>query len=151
MITLLRRFPSPSIKQNCLSSVYTIIMMKFIVSISLHFMLLFVFTTAPMGHVWACGKNKAAKEGVQHKPKCQKECCKKPCSNSKNKKKGCCGDDCQCAVSVLLLADLPKPFSFFNLSIQPVLIQKNAFFYKQVFSKSTIQDIWQPPITRLSV
>lgn len=131
--------------------------MKFLTSILLPCALILALGTFPTTSIYACGKKSAVckkevKEKIaQKKAECKKSCCQKTCSDSQNKKKGCCGDDCQCAVSVLLLADLPKSFPFFNLSMQTVLIQKNIFFYKQFFSKSTIQDIWQPPITRLSI
>jgi hypothetical protein len=127
--------------------------MKFIVSISLHLLLLFVFTTAPNSRAWACGgKDNCKKETTEHKAKCKKDCCKKPYSESKKNKKGCCGDNCGCAVSLTVTADVPTQLSFNNAPIDCPLVQaKRAFFYKQSVIQSTIQDIWQPPITVLSV
>lgn len=104
--------------------------------------------------VWACsGKNKCTKEITEHKAKskCQKDCCKKPCSDSKNKKKGCCGDDCSCSPIIIVMGDLPNPLSFDDVPFYPVFSIKNAFFYKQAFPKSSIQDILQPPISVLSI
>ena len=125
--------------------------MKFIVSISLNLMLLLVFTISTTNSAWACGKNCDKKETLNSKPKCQKDCSQNCCSNSKNKKKKCCGDNCTCSVSVMFNADLPKQLTLETYPIRPVFIVKSAFFYKQTFSKSTIQDIWQPPITALSI
>ena len=125
--------------------------MKFIFSISLNVMLLLVFTVSTTTSAWACGKNSHKKETQYSKPKCQKDCSQNCCSNSKNKKKKCCGDNCTCSVSVMLNADLPKQLTIETYPIRPVFIVKSAFFYKQAFSKSTIQVIWQPPITALSI
>ena len=125
--------------------------MKFIVSISFHVMLLLVFTISTTNPVRACGNNCHKKETINSKPKCQKDCSRNCCSNSKNKKKKCCGDNCTCSISIMLNADLPKPLTLESYSIRPVFIVKRDFFYKQAFSKSTIQDIWQPPITALSI
>jgi hypothetical protein len=142
--------------------------MKKMLSISLKIVLLLVFTAANYSSVWACDKSKAKKE-VQHTvSKCQKACCKKEQSSSKSncqstcckkhspntqkQKKGCCGDgDCSCSVSTTVLADLPKLFILDISSPLPVFILKNDFFYKQVFSISSVNDIWQPPISVLSV
>ncbi|MBL7818886.1 MAG: hypothetical protein JNL70_28055 [Saprospiraceae bacterium] len=128
--------------------------MKFIISLSLNLLLLLVFTTAPISYVWACsGKDKCKKETTEHasKSKCEKDCCKKSCSDSKNKKKGCCGGDCSCSVSTLIMADLPKRLSIDKVLLRPVFIVKNDFFFKQIFPKSTFQDIWQPPRAFLSI
>ena len=140
--------------------------MKKIMSISLKIVLLLVFTAATCTYAWACDKNKSKKE-VQHTvSKCQKACCKKSQSGSKSncqsacckkhssdkQKKGCCGDgDCTCSVSITVLADLPKLFILDIPSPLPVFILKNDFFYKQVFSNSSVNDIWQPPISVLSL
>lgn len=125
--------------------------MKFIVSISLNVMLLLVFTISTTNSAWACGKNSHKKETLYSKSKSQKDCSQNCCSNSENKKKKCCGDNCTCSVSVMLIADLPKQLTIETFSTRPVFIVKRDFFYKQAFSKSTIQDIWQPPITALSI
>ena len=141
--------------------------MKFILLLSLNVILLFVFTTMTPSSVWACGgkgkcqkevteqktKSKYQKEVTEHKAKskCQKDCCKKPCSYSKNKKKGCCGDDCSCSPIITVFGDLPKLLSFEKISFYPVFSIKNPFFYKQAFSKSSIQDILQPPISVLAI
>ena len=125
--------------------------MKFIVSISLNVMLLLVFTVSTSTSAWACGKNCHKKETIDSQPKSQKGCSQNCCSNSENKKKKCCGDNCTCSVSVMLIADLPKQLAIETFSTRPVFIVKRDFFYKQAFSKSTIQDIWQPPITALSI
>lgn len=104
--------------------------------------------------VWACGgKDKCKKETTKHKAKfkCQKDCCKKPCSDSKNKKKGCCGDDCSCSSIITIVGDLPKPLFIDNAHFYPVFNVENAFFYKQVSPKSPIQDILQPPISVRSI
>lgn len=126
----------------------------------LNILLLFMFTTAPNITMWACEKSKS-KNAEQHtKSSCQKACCKKDTSNktccqkhstdSKDDKKGCCGEnECQCSISVTVLADLPKQLSIIS-SIQPVIIKKKIFSFKQVTLSSTIQDIWQPPIIALS-
>ncbi len=126
--------------------------MKFILSILLNILLLLVFTTVPTTYTWACGKDNHKKETSQYRntSKCQKECCKKSCSNHKNKKKKCCGDNCNCAVSLTVIGDMPTPLQIDNLTIRPVFIVKRAFFFKQSFPKSTVQDIWQPPIIALS-
>lgn len=142
--------------------------MQSLLSISLKIVLLFVFTTATHLSAWACDKSESKKE-VQHTvSKCQKACCKKTQSSSKSncqnacckkhtsdtqkQKKGCCGDgDCSCSVSTTVLADLPKSFILDFLSTSPVFILRNDFFYKQVFSNSSVNDIWQPPISVLSL
>jgi hypothetical protein len=125
--------------------------MKFIVSISLHLVLLFVFTTVTTSSAWACGNHKPKKETAKAPSKCAKDCCKIPCSDSKNKKKNCCGDNCTCPVSLTVMADLPKQLLIQAVLIRPVFMVKSVFFYQKTFSKSTVQDIWQPPITVLSV
>ncbi len=130
--------------------------MKFLASILLPCALILALGTFPTTSIHACGNKSASckKEVTENTTKthaeCTKDCCKNPFSDSKSKKKGCCGDNCPCPVSIILFADLPKPLAF-SLSIQPVEIQKNIFFYQQTYPKSTVQDIWQPPITRLSV
>ncbi|MBL7818922.1 MAG: hypothetical protein JNL70_28235 [Saprospiraceae bacterium] len=125
--------------------------MKFIVSISLNCILLFVFTTVTTPPIWACGKDKCKKESVQHLSNCQKDCCKKSCSDSKKKKKGCCGgDDCSCSPNLVVIADLPDALPII-LTKRPITIQENSFFFISSFPKSSIQDIWQPPITVLSI
>jgi hypothetical protein len=140
--------------------------MKKMMSISLKIVLLLVFTAATYTSAWACDKSKSKKE-IQHTiSKCQKACCKKSQSSSKSncqsacckkhssdkQKKGCCGDgDCTCSVSITVLADLPKLFILDIQSPLPVFIPKNDFFYKQVFSNSSVNDIWQPPISVLSL
>lgn len=104
--------------------------------------------------VWACGgKDKCKKETTKHKAKskCQKDCCKKPCSDSKNNKRGCCGDDCSCSPIVTVMGDLPIPLPIDNARFYHGFSIKNAFFYKEASPKSTIQDILQPPITASSI
>ena len=131
--------------------------MKFIASISLHCLLLLVFTTAPTACAWACGGKKDCKnETTEHRAKCQKDCCKKVSSptktdkKDKKNKKDCCGDNCECAVSITVSADLPTQLPLSNFTIFPsIFIEKRAFFYKSALSQSIVQDIWQPPITRL--
>jgi hypothetical protein len=143
--------------------------MKKMLSISLKIALLFVFMTATYFSAWACGDKSKSKKEVQHAvSKCQKACCKKTYSNSKSncentcckkhtsdtqkQKKGCCGDgDCDCAVSITVLADLPKLFILDISSPLPVFISKNDFFYTQAFVTSSVNDIWQPPIIILSI
>lgn len=137
-------------------------------SISLKIILLFVFTTATHFPAWACDKSKTKKEVQHNVSKCQKACCKKAQPSSKSncqntccnknssdkhkQKKGCCGDgDCFCSVSTTVLADLPKLFILDISSSLPVSIFKNDFSYKQVFSNSSVTDIWQPPISVLSL
>jgi hypothetical protein len=142
--------------------------MKKLLSISLKIVLLFVFTTATYNFAWACDKSNS-KKGVQHtvskcqkacckktqtgsESNCQTTCCKKHSSDKQKQKKGCCGDgDCQCSVPITVLADLPKLFILYILNPLPVFISKNDFFYKQVFTNSSVNDIWQPPISVLSV
>lgn len=113
--------------------------------------MLFVFTTMTTSSAWACGKNNHKKETQYKTVKCQKDCCKNSCPNSKNKKKGCCGDDCSCSPIITIMADLPKLLFIDNARSYPVVCIKNAFFYKQASPKSTIQDILQPPITVSSI
>ena len=129
--------------------------MKFKVSIFLNVMFLMVFTIAATTPTWACGKSGHKKKAQVHQSKCssdcKKECCKKPCPNSKNKEKNCCGGDCTCSTSTIVVADLPKQFSIDNFLKKPVFISKTVFSYREINSKSTIQDIWQPPITLLSI
>jgi hypothetical protein len=125
--------------------------MKFIVSISLNVMLLLIFTIVTTTSVWACGKNCHEKETSNIEYNCQKDCSQNCCSNAKNKKKKCCGDNCTCSVSLMYNADLPKQLTLETFPIRLVFIVKRVFYYKQAFSKSTIQDIWQPPLTVLSI
>ena len=125
--------------------------MKLFFSISPPVLLLLVFTAAPNTTIKACGKDKCSKETTQHQSKCQANCCKKPTSDSKKQKKGCCGDDCTCTVSIMVTADLPQQLPLNNFPIRPAFNVKSVFFYKQVSIKSTIQDIWQPPISLLSI
>lgn len=123
--------------------------MKLIVSISLNCILLFAFMTLTTTSMWACGKHHI-KNKITHNPtKCQKDCCKK---DSKNKKKSCCGDDdCICSVSITVFGDLPQQLYFDIVLQHPVFILKRPFFYQQAFSKSSINSIWQPPISDLSI
>ena len=129
--------------------------MKCTISISLNVMFLMVFTTGITTPAWACGKSSHKTEAQYHQSKCssncQKECCKKSCADSKNKKKKCCGDDCTCSTSITVIADLPKQFPIENFLKKSVFILKPVFSYIEINSKSTIQDIWQPPITLLPV
>ncbi len=129
--------------------------MKYAISISLNVVLLLVFTIVTTTPSWACGKNSHKKVAQNHHTKkssnCQKECCKKSCGDSKNKKKKCCGGDCSCSTWTIVIADLPKQISIDNFHKKPVFISKTVFLYREINSKSTIQDIWQPPITLLSV
>ena len=82
---------------------------------------------------------------------CQSACCKKQSSDTQKQKKGCCGDgDCSCSVSTTVLADLPKLFVLNIPNPLPVFILKNDFFYKQVSTISSVNDIWQPPISVLT-
>ena len=137
-------------------------------SISLKIVLLFVFTTATYSSAWACYKSKSKKETQHQTAKCQKSCCtkhqtgthsncqsaccKKNTSNTQKQKKGCCGDDdCSCSVSITVLADLPKSLVFNFSNIIAVFNVKNSFFYKQPFPSSPFNDIWQPPISVLSI
>jgi hypothetical protein len=127
--------------------------MKQIFSISLNILLLLVFTATPTSYISACGKSKCKKEVVQHtashqKSTCQKGCCKK--TDSHPKKNKCCGDNCRCSVSITASADMPKQLPII-LSIKSVPIYSHTFFYKQVILQSTIQDIWQPPISVSSI
>lgn len=137
-------------------------------TISLNIVLLLFFTVTINTTMWACDKSKTQKEAQHSTAKCQKSCCKKhqagtvancrsACCDTKtnrtsHQKKGCCGDgDCSCSISTTVSADLPK-LVFPNISIKsPVFIVKNTFFYKQVFTKSSINAIWQPPISDLSI
>ena len=124
--------------------------------------------TATTYSAWACDKSNSKKE-VQHTiSKCQKACCKKEQSSSKDdcqnacctkhssdsqkQKKGCCGNgDCTCSVSITVLADLPKLFVLNIPTPLPVPLFKNDFLYKQVSTISSVNDIWQPPISVLSL
>lgn len=143
-------------------------MMKALIHISLNVLLLLVFTAISPSVAWACGKSASKKEVSAHSKQCQKACCKKAKSSSKShcqnacckkhssdtqkQKKGCCGDgDCSCSFSTTHLADLPKLFVLDMPSSLPVFIFKNDFFYKRVFTNSSINDIWQPPISDLSI
>ncbi len=133
--------------------VRSIFYMKLIFSISFNILLLLVFTSAPITSTWACGgKDKCAKETKEHTAKCQKECCKKLKSSSKKSKKNCCGDNCECAIPVITTADIPVQLSLeMSSNFVPVFVEKRRFLYKRVVVQSSIQDIWQPPITVLSV
>ncbi len=124
--------------------------MKFIISISLNLILLFVFTTVATNTAWACGKNNHKPEAQYSKTKCPKNCCTNSCSHSKNKKKNCCGDGCSCSVQIIVMADLPKPITINKVRLRLPLFVKSIFFYEQAFQTSTIQDIWQPPIIVIS-
>lgn len=140
--------------------------MKKVLFISLKIALLLVFTTTYTS-AWACDKSKTKKEVKHTDTKCQKTCCKNAQSNSSSnckntcckkqkhssdiQKKGCCSDgDCTCSVTTNVLADLSKQFILDFPNSLPVFILKNDFFYKQVFSNTSINDIWQPPISVLS-
>ena len=125
--------------------------MRFFTAILLPCAVLLVFGLLPTSSIQACGsKKQAQKSEVKHPQKCEKDCCKKPCSDPKKKKKGCCGDNCQCAPNLIVLADLPNTMPIL-LSKRAIIIEKNTFFYKKSFSTTTIQDIWQPPITVFSL
>lgn len=132
--------------------------------ISLNIVLLLFFTLTNNTTMWACDKNKTQKEVQYIFPKCQKLCCKEHqteasancqsacCSEETTKtskqKKSCCGDgDCQCSISTTVSAELPK-LVFPQISIKsPVLNRKTCFLYKQGFTKSSLNSIWQPPIS----
>lgn len=128
--------------------------MKYAVSISLNIVLLLVFTIANTVPSWACGKSNHRSQVQYQQAKCssncQKDCCKKSCADSKNKKKKCCGD-CSCSNSITVIADLPKQLPLNHFLKKHVFIFKSGFTYVELNSKPTIQDIWQPPITLLSV
>ena len=128
--------------------------MKYAVSISLNIVLLLVFTIANIVPARACGKsnhrNQVQYQQAKCSSNCQKDCCKKSCADSKNKKKKCCGD-CSCSNSITVIADLPKQLPLDNFLKKTVFISKTVFTYIEINSKSTIQDIWQPPITLFSV
>lgn len=143
-------------------------MMKYLFNILLNFLLLFVFTAASYTSAWACDKSKSKKEIKLQTAKCQKSCCKKhqavthsncqsSCckkntSHAQEQKKGCCGDDdCSCSISITILGDLPKSLVFNIPNITSVFNVKNTFFYKQSFHSSSFNDIWQPPISNLSI
>ena len=141
--------------------------MKKHLSISLNIVLLFVFTIASHTAIWACDKSKAHKD-IQHvSAKCQKACCqkkntgttthcqstccKKHGTDTQKQKKGCCGHgDCTCSVSTTVVAVLPN-LLFIDFQKPPALIFKKDYFYKQVVLQSSIADIWQPPLTALSI
>jgi hypothetical protein len=123
-----------------------------------------MFTIATNSVAWACGKSNTKTVVLTTVSKCQKTCCNKAQSSSKTncqsaccskhlsdshkQKKGCCGDDnCSCSVSTTVLADLPKPFVLNISNPLPVFVFKNDFFYKQVFTSASFNDIWQPPIS----
>jgi hypothetical protein len=137
-------------------------------TISLNIVLLLFLTVTSNTPMWACGKSKTQKEAQHSMAKCQKSCCKKhqagtvancksaccdkKTTQSSHQKKGCCGDGgCSCSVSTTVSADLPK-LALPQISIQsPVLNRKTNFLYKQVHIKSSINSIWQPPISVLSI
>ena len=125
--------------------------MRFFTAILLPCAMIFVLGLLPTSSIQACnGKKQAHKTQVKCSSKCQKNCCKKLCSDPKKKKKGCCGDDCSCAPNLVVLADLPNVLPIY-LSKRRIIIEKSTFFYKNSFPISTIQDIWQPPITVFSI
>lgn len=113
--------------------------------------MILAFGLLPTSSLYACsGKKQTCKKEAKHPQKCQKDCCKKS-SDPKKKKKGCCGDDdCSCAPNLVVIADLPYQLPIL-FSKEPILIQENSFFFIYSIPKSSIQDIWQPPITILSV
>ncbi len=124
--------------------------MKFIVSILLYLMPVFVFTTVIMNTARACGTHNPKSEVQNNKTKCPKNCCTKSCSHSKNKKKNCCGNGCSCSVSIVSLADLPKQIIINKVRLRLPLFVKSIFFYEKAFQTSATQDIWQPPIIVIS-
>ena len=125
--------------------------MRFFTAILLPCAMIIVLGLLPTSSIQACnGKKQAHNKEVKNAKKCEKDCCKKPCSDPKKKKKGCCGDNCQCPPNLVILADLPYELPI-SLSKRPIIIEKSIFFYKNSFPISTIQDIWQPPITVFSL
>ena len=126
--------------------------MRFFTAILLPCAMILAFGLLPTSSLYGCsGKKQAGKKEVKHADKYQKDCCKKPCSDPKKKKKGCCGgNDCSCAPNLVVIADLPNALPIV-LSKRPILFHENSFFFISTILKSTIQDIWQPPISVLSV
>ncbi len=105
----------------------------------------------PTSSIYAChSKKQVCKQEVKHADKCQKKCCNKPCSSPQKNKKDCCGGNCSCSPNLVVIADLPNALPIF-LSKRPILIQENSFYFISSFPKSSIQDIWQPPINVLSI
>jgi hypothetical protein len=131
--------------------------MKNWISISLHWILWLVFLATPASDVYACGKNCCSKpETIENqsikelKPsKCGSDCAKK-CQHShkKDSKKGC-SDDCNCSISVIIVADLTPKLGW-QFRFQTIFLENNLFLYQQACSQTALQAIWQPPITRLS-
>lgn len=141
--------------------------MKYLTHILLKVLLLFVFTATSHTIAWACGKSQPKKQTQQYAARCQKSCCKKQqtrtyancqstccqkkTANTGKPQKGCCGDsDCSCSVTVTVLADLPQSLSLDIYNITPTVVIKNTFFYQQSFPLSSLNDIWQPPISALA-
>jgi hypothetical protein len=131
--------------------------MKNWISISLHLLLWLVFLATPASEVYACGKNCCSKsETIENQSikevkssKCGSDCAKK-CQHSHNKdsKKGC-GDDCNCSISVIIVADL-IPKIVLQFRFQTIFIENHLFLYQQACPKPVIHAVWQPPITHLS-
>lgn len=115
-------------------------------------LLINVATTTPL---WACGKkHPEQKQYAQAKKcanKCQKACCKKLTEDSKSEKKKCCGGDCTCSNSITIIADLPNQLPIDSFINKTVYLSETSFFYKSAFTKYSIRDIWQPPITLYSI
>lgn len=125
--------------------------MRFFTAILLPCAMILAFGLLPTTSIYACsGKKEGCKKEVKHADKCQKDCCKKS-SDPKKKKKGCCGgDDCSCSPNLVVIADLIYEFPIV-FSKKPILFHENSFFFISSIPKSTIQDIWQPPISVPSV
>jgi hypothetical protein len=131
--------------------------MKNCISILLHLLLWLVFLATPATDVYACGNN-CCKKPEKSEQSVQKEaeksnCCSKEaqkCQHSHNKdsKKGC-GDDCNCSISVIIVADL-IPKIVLQFRFQTIFIKNHLFLYQQACPKSVIHAVWQPPITSLS-
>ena len=136
-------------------------MMKILTTILLPLALMLTFGLTPTASLYACGGNNHACKKEVKKETTEKSCCKKEKKTKKScHKSKCCGENCkgdcsengcQCPVPSTILADLPKRFILDFSTNKAVFVQKNLFSYQQISSKSTIQDIWQPPITVLSV
>jgi hypothetical protein len=135
--------------------------MKILTTILLPFAFVLTFGLMPTASLFACGDNGQACTKVIQKETTEKSCCKKEKKSKKSCSKGkCCCDNCkgdcsdngcQCPVPTTILADLPKRITLIFSINKPIFIQKNLFSYQQISSKSSIQDIWQPPITVLSI
>ncbi len=136
--------------------------------ISLNFALLMFFTLISQADLSACDKTKPHNVKQHIASKCSKTCCKKNLSSSsincksaccdkhtahsKKTKNGCCGEgNCSCSFSTTVSADLPQLYFPYISILLPVLNRKTKFSYKQVFTKSSIQTIWQPPISAHSI